>query len=59
MTLEILPRATDDLVTGYYFYEEQAEGLGAYFRLSLFQDMEALRLTAGSHARRFDYHRCI
>ena len=59
MTIEILPRATDDLVAGFRFYEEQAKGLGTYFRLSLFEDVEALRVTAGAHARALGYNRSI
>lgn len=59
MTLEILPRATDDLVNGLRFYEEKAKGLGAHFRLALFEDVEALRVTAGVHAHRLGYHRSL
>ena len=57
MTIEILPRATDDPVTGFRFYEEQAQGLGPYFCTSLFEDVDALRVTAGAHARAPGYHR--
>jgi hypothetical protein len=57
VTILILPRATDDLVNGFRFYEEQAQGLGSYFRLSLFEDVAALRVAAGVHARALGYHR--
>ena len=59
MTIEILPRATDDLVAGFHFYEQQEKGLGSYFRESLFADVESLRATAGVHRRVLGYHRCV
>ena len=59
MTIEILPRAKQDLLTGFRFYEQQEQGLGSYFRDSLFADIEALRVTAGVHARVAGYHRAI
>jgi hypothetical protein len=59
VTIEILPRAKEDLVAGFHFYDQQAQGLGGYFRDSLFADVESLRTTAGVHARALGYHRRI
>lgn len=59
MKIEILPRAADDLVNGFRFYEQQTAGLGTYFRVSLFDNVEALTITAGSHARVLGYHRSV
>ena len=49
MRIELLDEATEDLVVGYYFYEEQTLGVGAYFLDSLFADIDSLVLHAGSH----------
>ena len=49
MNIELLDQAKDDLVEGYWFYEQQSPGIGAYFRDSLLVDIESLRLHAGIH----------
>ena len=59
MTIEILPRAREDLVSGFYFCEQQEQGLGSYFRDSLFADIDSLRATAGVHRRVLGYHRLV
>lgn len=59
MTIDVLPRATDDLVAGYHFYEQQEQDLGSYFRASLFADVDALRVTAGVHSLVWGYHRSV
>lgn len=46
-----------DLDDGYWFYEIQEAGLGAYFAVTLRSDIEGLRITAGIHRRDYrDYH---
>jgi hypothetical protein len=45
MRIEILEEAERDLIEGFHFYENQAPGLGLYFRTNLFADIEALRIT--------------
>ena len=40
MKVEILDRAEADLVSGFEFYEKQQPGLGAYFRETLFHDID-------------------
>jgi len=60
VTIQILDRAEDDLVQGFWFYESQRVGLGSYFRASLYSDIESLRLYAGIHRRVYgSYHRLL
>lgn len=49
--ISILPSAQEDLESGYWFYEAQAERLGTYFLDSLISDIESLHLFAGIHPR--------
>ena len=42
MKIEILSIALVDIQFGQHFYEQQQEGLGAYFLDSLFSDIDAL-----------------
>ncbi len=42
MRVQILDTAEEDLVEGYWFYEMQQPGLGAYFRNSIYADLHAL-----------------
>jgi hypothetical protein len=59
MKIQILPEANEDLIAGFYFYEKQSRGLGAYFHDSLFSDVESLLLYAGIHPIVFGSHRCF
>ena len=59
MTVRILPSAMKDLEEGFRYYEDQGEGLGAYFRESLFSDIESLKVYAGIHRTVFGCHRCL
>ena len=60
MKLRILDTASQDLIDGYYFYEKQQVGLGAYFLDSLYSDIDSLQLYAGLHAVLFErYHRAL
>ena len=59
MRIEVLDDAQDDLVDGFYFYEEQSPGLGSYFLDSLFSDIDSLLLYAGIHRTVHGSHRCI
>jgi hypothetical protein len=49
MRILILDEAERDLEEGRRFYEEQREGLGAYFRDSLVSDIDSLQFYAGIH----------
>jgi hypothetical protein len=60
VTIEILDKAEDDLVSGSAFYESQQTGLGAYFRESLSFDIESLRIHGGIHRIVYrNYHRAL
>ena len=59
MTIQILPEALEDLIAGYRFYENQAAGLGAYFRDSVLADIDLLATNGGVHAKVFGYHRSL
>lgn len=60
MKVEILDRAEGDLVSGFEFYEKQQPGLGAYFRETLFADIDSLRVHGGVHRKVYrDYHRAL
>ena len=59
MKIEVLDEASQDIIDGFFFYEKQAPGLGAYFVDSLIADIESLHLRGGTHSMRFGYHREI
>ena len=59
MKIEILSIAMSDIQIGQHFYEQQQEGLGAYFLDSLFSDIDALLLYAGIHQQFFSYYRAL
>lgn len=59
MKIHILDTALDDLGLGYQFYEMQSDGLGDYFLNSLFADIDALQIHAGTHIKAFGYYRAL
>lgn len=59
MKIEILDKAEQDIVNGFWFYERQSAGLGDYFLDSTFSDIESLHLYAGIHAQHSGYHRLL
>lgn len=60
MKIRILASARRDLVDGFWFYEKQEKGLGAYFRDSLNSGVDSLQIHAGIHVKRFgDFHRML
>lgn|SRR5574338_901119 len=60
MRVQILDTAEEDLVEGYWFYESQQPGLGAYFRDSIYADLQELEQTAGIHRIVYkNYHRAL
>ena len=60
MKIEILSSASQDLIDGYHFYEDQAEGVGSYFLDSLYSDIDSLVITAGVHEKYFEkYYRLL
>lgn len=60
MRLEILDLARDDLIEGFRFYETKEKGLGSYFLVNLYADIESLRISGGIHRKVFlDFHRAL
>ncbi len=60
MRIEILAQAEDDLIEGFHFYEAQRAGLGSYFLVTLYEDIDSLRITGGIHRKSYkDYHRLL
>jgi len=59
MKIKILESATDDLIGGYRFYEQQDAGLGTYFLDSLFADIDSLMVSPGLHSVHFGKHRLL
>jgi hypothetical protein len=58
--IRILESARKDLVNGYYFYEKQSAGIGAYFLESVYSDIGTLTDNAGIHPIYFgEYHRLL
>jgi hypothetical protein len=51
MRLQILDLAKNDLIEGYHFYESKEEGLGNYFLVNLYSDIESLKLFGGIHRK--------
>ena len=47
--IQISQEALDDLTEGFLFYESQEAGLGDYFSSCLQEDIEGLKISAGTH----------
>lgn len=54
MKIELTASATEHIADAYWFYENQADGLGAYFRESILKDIRRLAVTAGAHQIHFE-----
>ena len=59
MIIEISSDALLDLEEGFAFYQQQSEGLGAYFISCLTSDIEALQYFGGIHQVVHSYHRAL
>ena len=59
MKIVISQAAQDDLLAGYFFYEQQAAGIGQYFLDTLFADIDSLMLYAGIHPQLQGYYRLL
>ena len=60
MKLEIIDLARNDLIEGYRFYEKQQIGLGNYFLVNLYADIESLKIFAGIHKKVYkDFYRAL
>lgn len=59
-SIRILGAARRDLVHGFWFYEQQATGVGRYFLDTLYSEIESLGINAGIHPVKFgSYHRLL
>ena len=60
MRLQILDLAKNDLIEGYHFYESKEGGLGDYFLVNLYSDIESLKLFGGIHRKVYcGFHRAL
>lgn len=60
MRLDLLDLARDDLIEGYRFYERKEQGLGSYFLVNLYSDIESLKLFGGIHRKAYRcFHRAL
>jgi plasmid stabilization system protein ParE len=57
MRVELRVEARRDLVEAAGFYEQQREGLGAYFIDRVFEDLKRLEREGGIHEQIFGLHR--
>ena len=60
MRLQILDLAMRDLVEGFHFYEDKEQGLGDYFLVNLYSDVESLKVYGGIHRKVYrGFHRAL
>lgn len=60
MRLEILDLARDDLIEGFHFYEGKEQGLGRFFLVNLYSDIESLKVYGGVHRQAYrGFHRAL
>ena len=60
MKIRISSAASQDLIEGYRFYENQKENLGSYYLDSLYSDIDSLEIYAGIHPIYFEkYYRAL
>ena len=59
MKIKISDEAELDLADGFWFYENQDEGLGARFRDSLKDDIRSLKIDGGTHVKKYGYQRKV
>ena len=57
MIVNITGDAEADISAGYWFYEEQKNGLGDYFRDCIVADIDSLAFYGGIHEISYGYHR--
>ncbi len=60
MRLPILDLARDDLIAGFHYYEDKEQGLGRYFLVSLYSDIESHKVFGGVHRVAYrGFHRAL
>ncbi len=57
MIVKISSDAEADIAEGHWFYEEQRNGLGDYFRDCIVADIDSLAFYGGIHEIAYGYHR--
>lgn len=58
-SISITDAAQDDLLAGFWFYQTQLDGLGAYFLDSLSADIDSLLIHAGVHVHQHGIYRSL
>jgi plasmid stabilization system protein ParE len=59
MRVRILDSAHNDILGGYWFYENQEPGVGDYFSDTLYGEIESLALYAGIHNKHLGFYRSL
>jgi hypothetical protein len=60
MRLQILEPAKRDIIDGFHYYEDKEEGLGNYFLMNVYADIESLKLFGGIHRQAYrKFHRAL
>jgi plasmid stabilization system protein ParE len=60
MRLQILDLAKRDIIDGFHYYESKEEGLGNYFLVNIYADVESLKLFGGIHRQAYlGFHRAL
>ncbi len=59
MKVQISDDAELDLADGFWFYENQDDGLGSEFRDSMKRDIRSLEVHGGTHSRKHGYCRKV
>ena len=59
MIVHISSDAEADVAQGYWFYEQQADRLGDYYRDCILADIDSLSFYAGIHEIAYGYHRML
>ena len=59
MRIKLSTPAENDLISGFWYYENQDRGVGEYFRSSVGADIQSLKIFAGVHPVVYGYHRMV
>ncbi|SRR6266496_585255 len=60
MRLQLLDLAKWDLIEGFHYYENKEKGLGRYFLINLYADIESLKVFGGVHRQAYrGFHRAL
>ena len=59
MQVKLHPRAREDILRGIAFYDEQAYGLGEYFKTMVVAAIDSLQFFPAIHVKIRGYHRML